>query len=160
MVAGREDGRCVVPNTAADRARKPREIGSKNIAMLRIIDNLAPLGGRPLPTGGHLGCGLPPGFHAGTGVCSNAFALVPDPDPDDLYYSSFFVVGGTTTNDCGNNVTEAGETCDPPGPGFSPICQTAEVVGEPCPWDCQVAPDQNVGINDFVDLLGHWGPCP
>jgi len=26
----------------------------------------------------------------------------------------------------------------------------------PCPWDCQAVPDQNVGINDFLDLLGQW----
>ena len=25
-----------------------------------------------------------------------------------------------------------------------------------CPWDCQVVPDGNVGINDFLDLLGQW----
>jgi hypothetical protein len=56
----------------------------------------------------------------------------------------------------------------------------------PCPWDCQAVPDGEVGINDFLDLLGqwtlidarcdfdgggvgindfldllgHWGPCP
>ena len=110
----------------------------------------------------------------------------PDPDPDDLYNSSFFVRGDTTTSVCGNNVTEAGETCDPPGPGCSPICQTVEVVGEPCPWDCEPNPEGSVGINDFLallaqwtqvgsscdfngggvgineflDLLANWGPCP
>ena len=32
-----------------------------------------------------------------------------------------------------------------------------------CPWDCQAEPDGNVGINDFLDLLGTWNqidvPC-
>ena len=28
--------------------------------------------------------------------------------------------------------------------------------GEPCPYDCQVVPDGEVGINDFLDLLGQW----
>ena len=27
----------------------------------------------------------------------------------------------------------------------------------PCPWDCEVTPDGNVGINDFLDLLAQWG---
>ena len=27
----------------------------------------------------------------------------------------------------------------------------------PCPWDCQPTPDGNVGINDFLELLGQWG---
>ncbi len=80
----------------------------------------------------------------------------PDPDPDDLYNSSFFVRGGTTASVCGNNVTEAGETCDPPGPGCSPICQTVEPTGDTCPWDCQAMPNNDVGINDFLDLLGQW----
>ncbi len=26
-----------------------------------------------------------------------------------------------------------------------------------CPWDCETVPDGNVGINDFLDLLGTWG---
>ncbi len=25
-----------------------------------------------------------------------------------------------------------------------------------CPWDCQASSDGNVGINDFLDLLGQW----
>ena len=25
-----------------------------------------------------------------------------------------------------------------------------------CPWDCQPVPDGNVGINDFLELLGTW----
>ncbi|MEE8459994.1 MAG: hypothetical protein V3S08_08970, partial [Phycisphaerales bacterium] len=29
-------------------------------------------------------------------------------------------------------------------------------LGDACPWDCQAVPDQNVGINDFLDLLGQW----
>ena len=36
-------------------------------------------------------------------------------------------------------------------------------AGEPCPWDCQAVPDGNVGINDFLNLLGTWNqigvPC-
>jgi hypothetical protein len=26
-----------------------------------------------------------------------------------------------------------------------------------CPWDCQAAPDGNVGINDLLNLLAQWG---
>ena len=112
----------------------------------------------------------------------------PDPDPDDLYNASMFVRGGTTTSVCGNAIVEPGETCDPPGPGCSSICQTVEPVAPPCPWDCggdnnqdvgivdflallgqwtQIGTscdfglgDPGVGINEFLDLLGHWGPCP
>ncbi len=110
----------------------------------------------------------------------------PDPDPDDLYNASMFVRGGTTTSVCGNMIIEAGETCDPPGPECTSICQDAEIVALPCPWDCggdnngdvgivdflallgqwtQVGTSCDfdgggVGIVDFLDLLAHWGPCP
>ena len=30
----------------------------------------------------------------------------------------------------------------------------------PCPWDCEAIPDGNVGINDLVALINHWGLCP
>ena len=29
-----------------------------------------------------------------------------------------------------------------------------------CPWDCGGDNDLDVGIVDFLELLGHWGPCP
>ena len=29
-----------------------------------------------------------------------------------------------------------------------------------CPWDCGGDNDGNVGINDFLELLANWGPCP
>ena len=67
-----------------------------------------------------------------------------------------------------------------------PSPQECGVAVTPCPWDCQAVPDGEVGINDFLDLLGqwtmidtscdfdgggvgindfldllgHWGPCP
>jgi len=44
-----------------------------------------------------------------------------------------------------------------------PSPQVCGVAVTPCPWDCQAVPDQNVGINDFLDLLGQWSqvgtPC-
>ena len=30
--------------------------------------------------------------------------------------------------------------------------------GAPCPWDLDNSGD--VGVSDFLDLLGTWGPCP
>jgi hypothetical protein len=29
----------------------------------------------------------------------------------------------------------------------------------PCPWDCQAERDCDVGIDDLVALINHWGPC-
>ncbi len=29
---------------------------------------------------------------------------------------------------------------------------------KPCPWDLDGSGD--VGVSDFLDLLGNWGPCP
>ena len=29
-----------------------------------------------------------------------------------------------------------------------------------CPADCDLPADKQVGINDFLALLGNWGPCP
>ena len=52
-----------------------------------------------------------------------------EPDPDDLYNTSFIIQGE---------------------PG---------VDEGTCPWDCQTSaggPDGNVGINDLLDLLGQW----
>jgi len=37
-----------------------------------------------------------------------------------------------------------------------PSPQECGVAAAPCPWDCQAVADQNVGINDFLDLLGQW----
>ena len=28
--------------------------------------------------------------------------------------------------------------------------------GPPCPWDCEPAPNGDVGINDFLELLAQW----
>ena len=33
-----------------------------------------------------------------------------------------------------------------------------ELKGVPCPWDLDVSGD--VGVSDFLELLGAWGPCP
>ncbi len=41
-----------------------------------------------------------------------------------------------------------------------PMERPMPAADELCPWDCQAVPDGNVGINDFLALLGHWGPCP
>jgi hypothetical protein len=46
--------------------------------------------------------------------------------------------------------------------GISSISLYADAAA-PCPWDTAGAggpPDGAVGINDFLDLLAHWGPCP
>ena len=44
-----------------------------------------------------------------------------------------------------------------------PIERPIPAADGPCSWDCQAVPDGNVGINDFLDLLGNWGrigtPC-
>ena len=44
-----------------------------------------------------------------------------------------------------------------------PSPQQCGIISTPCPWDCQATPDGNVGINDFLDLLGTWNqvgvPC-
>ena len=29
----------------------------------------------------------------------------------------------------------------------------------PCPWDCEEEPDGQVGIDDLVAVINHWGPC-
>ncbi|MEE8459993.1 MAG: hypothetical protein V3S08_08965 [Phycisphaerales bacterium] len=35
---------------------------------------------------------------------------------------------------------------------------TLSITGvPPCPWDCEPVPDAQVGINDFLALLGQWG---
>ncbi len=80
----------------------------------------------------------------------------PDPDPADIFNMSMFVRGGNTTSVCGNMIIESGETCDPPGLECTSICQDAEIVAPPCPWDCGGDNDQNVGIVDFLALLGQW----
>ena len=30
----------------------------------------------------------------------------------------------------------------------------------PCPCDCNDPPDGMVNVDDFLELLAHWGPCP
>ena len=37
-----------------------------------------------------------------------------------------------------------------------PSPQECGIASTPCPWDCQASPDGDVGINDFLDLLGQW----
>ncbi len=37
-------------------------------------------------------------------------------------------------------------------------CDPFEQGAPPCPWD--TSGDGQVGIVDFLDLLGHWGDCP
>ena len=101
---------------------------------------------------------LPDGFGFGQyGVPGLAPAAAdgqdPDPDPADLYNTALWVRGAATTSICGNGQVEPGETCDPPGPGCSSICQGE---AQPCPWDCGGDNDGNVGIVDFLALLGQW----
>ena len=33
----------------------------------------------------------------------------------------------------------------------------ASLVTAPCPWDCALPPDGEVGVNDFLILLAQWG---
>ena len=46
----------------------------------------------------------------------------------------------------------------PPVPVTAGVCYWIEITIDPVfPWDCETVPDGNVGINDFLDLLGQWG---
>jgi hypothetical protein len=45
------------------------------------------------------------------------------------------------------------------GNGDAPIVDMGayEFQGTSCPWDCEPTPNGDVGINDFLELLGQWG---
>ncbi len=48
--------------------------------------------------------------------------------------------------------------CDPHGKGFDMIGSVEVLVPSLCPWDLD---DSGVvGVSDFLELLGAWGPCP
>jgi hypothetical protein len=51
---------------------------------------------------------------------------------------------------------------DPGGYVDQVVIDTLCVGSSPpeCPWDCEDVPDGQVGIDDLVALIGHWGPCP
>ncbi len=60
---------------------------------------------------------------------------------------------------CGNGVTDPGEDCETCPADIPCPAGTTCVNGLcECPWD--IDGDGNVGINDFLDLLGAWGPNP
>jgi len=40
---------------------------------------------------------------------------------------------------------------------MSAMSRPAPAPESVCPWDCQPSPDGNVGIIDFLTLLGDWG---
>ena len=56
-----------------------------------------------------------------------------------------------------------GGSGDEVGSGRLIAASFGDCDAESCPWDCQAEPDGNVGINDFLDLLGTWNqigvPC-
>ena len=68
-------------------------------------------------------------------------------------------IGGMCEALCGNGVVDPGEDCEtcaadvacPPGT----VCVNGLCL---CPWD--IDGDGIVGITDFLDLLGAWGPNP
>ena len=35
--------------------------------------------------------------------------------------------------------------------------EVTEVCRDPCPWDCALPPDGEVGIEEFLAVLGQWG---
>ena len=83
-----------------------------------------------------------------------------------LGYNASFMMRGGPGGICGDGSQTAGEGCDDgnltPGDGCNEICQIEEIVGTPCPFDCQPAPNGFVDITDLFTLFGHWeapGPC-
>jgi len=72
---------------------------------------------------------------------------------------NYYVFAGTGT-ETGGLITE-GYPC-PIGEGpvtfGNNYLLTINVIDDAlqCPWDCQAVPNQDVGINDFLDLLGQW----
>lgn len=69
---------------------------------------------------------------------------------------------------CGNNMTETGETCDPPGEGCNYMCQTLpgyQCTGEPSVCQqCGICPEglTDCGCGNCVDLItngSHCGRC-
>ena len=82
----------------------------------------------------------------------------PSPDAADLYNASFQIRGIVTTAgvpcpwDCGgDNNGEVGIV------DFLALLSQWTLVGTTCDFGLG---DPGVGINEFLDLLGHWGPCP
>ena len=64
--------------------------------------------------------------------------------PDDISGASFIIDFGAPVNTV--SLWQDLHECNP-------VQQ-----GSPCPWD--TSGDGQVGIVDFLDLLGHWGDCP
>jgi hypothetical protein len=65
---------------------------------------------------------------------------------------------GTPCNGCCDAVCKVDGWCC--NISWDPACAdlAQEICAAPCPWDCQDGgPDGNVGINDFLSLLGQWG---
>ena len=46
----------------------------------------------------------------------------------------------------------------PGSSGWYVFCEDVQLTDKSCPWDTNG--DGVVGINDFLDLLAHWGACP
>ncbi len=99
-------------------------------------------------------------------VCAGAAALAPIGGGDfDLSWHTIGGGGGTST---GGGFELAGTMGQPDaGPAMTGGNFTllggfwsgvGSAPGAPCPWDLDNSGD--VGVSDFLDLLGNWGPCP
>ena len=75
------------------------------------------------------------------------------------------LIAQLTTTECPSTVTGTIliQWRPPGGSCGQAIAEFAHTCERGCPWDCQAVPDGNVGINDFLDLLGQWNqigtPC-
>ena len=112
------------------------------------------------------------GGYAGTGNI-DADPLFVDPDNGDYRLSSgslcidaaanVYVPKGIDTDLAGNpRLIDDPKTKDT-GQGDCPIVDMGsyefqEGTPDCCPWDLDDSGD--VGVSDFLDLLGNWGPCP
>ncbi len=103
-----------------------------------------------------------PGDRFGLAVAiSGETALIGAPYDDNLGFliGSAYVFTGLAGIDCNRNGSAdgcdifGGGSQDENGNGIPDECE-----GIPCPWDLDGS--GVVGVSDFLDLLGNWGPCP
>ena len=104
----------------------------------------------------------------------------PDNDPDTFDDNDYRLLIGSPCFDVGNNavvpcdqfdVNDDGITCDENDPELDQPTPDLDLGNRivslivdmgayevACPWDLDGSCD--VGVSDFLDLLGAWGPCP
>ncbi len=112
-------------------------------------------------------------------LATAAFAALPGaPTPDYIIPAGFFAIEGDSIEywfysaatltfgpgelptDCINSLNDGGDDPNFTGPN-SPTNyndETGSIDACPCPADLDGSGD--VGVSDFLELLGSWGPCP